>query len=172
MKKVALLGNAGAGKSTLGAKLSARTGIPLYSVDQLYWKPGGAAVPDAEFERLHDEIIARDSWIVDGFGTYPAYLRRLEAADTIILIDHPVWRHYWWTGRRNLSSLWRTPPGFPERTPFLRDTVKIAKFIWWVHRNFTPVHRKMIERYTGAKKVFHLRSPQEIEAFCAQHSLH
>lgn len=171
MRKVALLGNAGGGKSTLGAKLSARTGIPLYSVDLLQWKPGGVAVADEEFERAHDEIIARDSWIVDGFGTYPTYLRRLEAADTIILIDHAIWRHYCWTARRNLSSLFRTPAGFPERTPLLRDTVKIAKFVWWVHRNFTPVNRKMIARYAPAKCVFHLRSPREIKAFCAQHSL-
>lgn len=171
MRKVALLGNAGGGKSTLGARLSAQTGVPLYSVDQLQWKAGGVAVPDPEFERVHDEIIARDCWIIDGFGTYPAYLRRLEAADTIILIDHPVWRHYWWTARRNFSSLWHTPAGFPERTPLLRDTFKIAKFIWWVHRNFTPTNRRMIERYAPAKRVFHLRSPREIRAFCAKHSL-
>jgi adenylate kinase family enzyme len=171
MRKVALLGNAGGGKSTLGAKLSTRTGIPLYSVDLLQWKPGGVAVPDEEFERAHDEIIARDSWIIDGFGTYPTYLRRLEAADTIILVDHPLWRHYCWTARRNFLSVFRTPAGFPEQTPLIRDTFKIAKFMWWVHRNFTPVNRKMIERYAATKRVFHLRSPQEIRAFGAQHSL-
>jgi adenylate kinase family enzyme len=171
MKKVVLLGNAGGGKSTLGAKLSARTGIPLYSVDLLQWKPGGVAVPDEEFERTHDEIITRDSWIVDGFGTFPTYLRRLEAADTIILIDHAIWRHYCRTARRNFSSVFRTPAGFPEKTPLVRQTFKIAKFMWWVHRNFTPTNRKMIERYAPTKRVFHLRSPKEIKAFCREHSL-
>jgi adenylate kinase family enzyme len=171
MRKVALLGNAGGGKSTLGAKLSARTGIPLYSVDLLQWKPGGVAVPEEEFERTHDEIIAGDGWIVDGFGTFPTYLRRLEAADTIILIDHALWRHYWWTARRNFSSVFRTPAGFPEKTPLVRETFKIAKFMWWVHRNFTPTNRKMIARYAHAKRVFHLRSPRDIKAFCREHSL-
>jgi adenylate kinase family enzyme len=171
MRKVALLGNAGGGKSTLGARLSAGKGIPLHSVDLLQWKPGGVAVSDAEFERLHDEIIARDSWIIDGFGTYPAYLRRLEAADTIILVDHAIWRHYWWTARRNFLSVFQTPAGFPANTPLIRDTVKIAKFMWWVHRNFTPVNRKMIERYAASKHVFHLRSPRDIKAFCREHGL-
>jgi adenylate kinase family enzyme len=46
MRKVAVLGNAGGGKSTLAAKLSARTGVPLYSVDLLRWKPCGAAVSE------------------------------------------------------------------------------------------------------------------------------
>ncbi|HEX8422668.1 MAG TPA: hypothetical protein VF634_04615 [Pyrinomonadaceae bacterium] len=171
MRKVALLGNAGGGKSTLGAWLSAKKGIPLYSVDKLQWKPGGVAVPDAEFERQHDEIMARDSWIIDGFGTFPTYLRRLEAADTIILIDHPLWRHYFWTARRNFLSVFRTPAGFPERTPLIRDTVRIAKFVWWVHHNFTPTNRKMAKKYAPAKNVFHLRSPREIKSFCAAQSL-
>jgi adenylate kinase family enzyme len=35
MRKVALLGNAGAGKSTRGSRLSAQTGVPLYPVDLL-----------------------------------------------------------------------------------------------------------------------------------------
>jgi adenylate kinase family enzyme len=171
MRKVALLGNAGGGKSTLGVRLSAKKGIPLYSVDQLQWKPGGVAVPDAEFERTHDEILARDSWIIDGFGTYPAYLRRLEVADTIILIDHPLWRHYWWTARRNLLSVFRTPVGFPEQTPLIGDSVRIAKFVWWVHKNFTPTNRRMLEKYAATKKVFHLRSPREIRSFCEEQSL-
>ena len=171
MRKVALLGNAGGGKSTLGARLSAGKGIPLYSIDRLQWKPGGVAVPDAEFERTHDEILARDSWIIDGFGTYPTYLRRLEAADTIILIDLPLWRHYCWTARRNFLSAFRPPLGFPERTPLVRNTFKIAKFVWWVHKNFTPTNRRMLEKYAATKNVFHLRSPREIRSFCEKQSL-
>jgi adenylate kinase family enzyme len=171
MRKVALLGNAGGGKSTLGARLSRRTGIALYSVDELQWKPGGVRVADEEFERIHDEILARDSWIIDGFGTYPSYMRRLEAADTIILIDHALWRHYWWTARRNFLSPFRTPVGFPENTPLVRQSVSIAKFMWWVHKNFTPTNRRMIERYAATKQVFHLRSPKDLRSFCREKSL-
>ena len=171
MKKVALLGNAGGGKSTLGVKLSKATGIPLHSVDELQWRPGGEAISDEEFERSHEEILARDSWIIDGFGTYPAYVRRLEAADTIILIDQPLWRHYWWTARRNFLSPFRPPVGFPENTPLVRQSVRIAKFMWWVHKNFTPTNRRMIEKYAATKRVFHLRSPKDLRAFCKAQSL-
>jgi adenylate kinase family enzyme len=118
MKRVALLGNAGGGESTLGLKLSVGKNIPLHFTDQLQWKPGGAAVPDTEFEKLHDEILAQERWIIDGFGTYPTYLRRLDAADTIILIDHPIWRHYLWTMRRNFLSVFATLLGFPEKQSF------------------------------------------------------
>jgi hypothetical protein len=72
---------------------------------------------------------------------------------------------------RNFLSVFRTPAGFPEQTPLIRDTFKIAKFVWWVHKNFTPTNRKMAEKYAGTKNVFHLRSPQEIREFCAAQSL-
>ena len=171
MRKVALLGNAGGGKSTLGVRLSEGKGIPLYFTDKLQWRPGGAAVPEDEFEKCHDEILSRERWIIDGFGTYGTYLRRLEAADTIILIDHPVWRHYWWTARRNLASVFRTPVGFPEDSPLLRDTVRIARFVWWVDKNFTPTNREMIKKYAASKRVYHLRSPEDIRLFCEEQSL-
>jgi adenylate kinase family enzyme len=60
MGKVALLGNAGGGKSTLGGRLPAEKGIPLYSIDQLQWRPGSVAVPDAEFEKVHEESMRRE----------------------------------------------------------------------------------------------------------------
>lgn len=171
MRKIALLGNAGGGKSTLAIRLSESKRIPLYSVDKLQWKPGGVAVPDEEFEKYHDPILSTDGWIIDGFGTYHTYLRRLEAADTIILIDHPMWRHYWWAAKRNFSSLFRLPVGIREDFPILRRTVKLAKFIWWVHQNFTPTNRQMIAKYAKTKRVFHLRSPRDIQAFCEEQSL-
>jgi hypothetical protein len=68
-------------------------------------------------------------------------------------------------------SVVRTPAGFPERTPLIRDTFKIAKFVWWVHKNFTPANRRMLEKYAGTKRVFHLRSPREISSFCESESL-
>lgn len=38
--KIAIIGNAGSGKSTLSAKLRALLAIPLYHLDQYFWKPG------------------------------------------------------------------------------------------------------------------------------------
>lgn len=171
MRRVALLGNAGGGKSTLALKLSECKGLPVYSVDKLQWKPGGVAVPDEEFEQYHDPILSTDNWIIDGFGTYRTYLDRLEAADTIILIDHPMWRHFWWATKRALTSPFRLPVGIREDFPILKRTFKTAKFILWFHRKFTPLHRQMIEEYAKTKRVVHLRSPRDIQSFCEEQGL-
>jgi adenylate kinase family enzyme len=45
MKKVVIVGNAGAGKSTLARKLAAVTGLPLYPLDMICFRAGGGDVP-------------------------------------------------------------------------------------------------------------------------------
>jgi len=39
MKKVAVFGNAGGGKSALAQRLAELTGLPLYVVDMMQFKP-------------------------------------------------------------------------------------------------------------------------------------
>ena len=38
--KIAIIGNPGSGKSTLASKLHHILGIPIYHLDQYFWKPG------------------------------------------------------------------------------------------------------------------------------------
>jgi adenylate kinase family enzyme len=67
MKRVAIFGNAGGGKSTLARELSAITGLPLYVIDSIKFRPGGAEVSHEEYLQLHNSIVDRDQQIIDGF---------------------------------------------------------------------------------------------------------
>ena len=44
MKRVAVFGNTGGGKSTLARTLAALTGLPLYPLDLVQWRVGGEAL--------------------------------------------------------------------------------------------------------------------------------
>jgi len=68
MKRVAVFGNAGGGKSTLARRLAELTGLPLYVVDMMQFRAGGAKVPQEEFLQAHADLLRRDEWIIDGFG--------------------------------------------------------------------------------------------------------
>ena len=61
--KIAIIGNAGSGKSTLALKVSRITGIPLYHLDQYFWKPGWQGPDRDEFEKIHNQLCDRNSWI-------------------------------------------------------------------------------------------------------------
>ena len=53
MKRVAIFGNAGSGKSTIARRLAELTGLPLYVVDMMQFRSGGIQVPRPEFLQAH-----------------------------------------------------------------------------------------------------------------------
>jgi adenylate kinase family enzyme len=53
MRRVAVFGNAGGGKSTLARQLAQLTQLPLYSIDMIQYRPDGEEVPHAEYLKAH-----------------------------------------------------------------------------------------------------------------------
>jgi adenylate kinase family enzyme len=87
MKTVAVFGNTGGGKSTLGRRVAELTSLPLYVVDLMQFRPGGAKVPDGEFLQAHANLLRRDEWIIDGFGNIAIAWERFAVADTLVYVD-------------------------------------------------------------------------------------
>lgn len=94
MERIAVIGNARGGKSTLCRELSRTLSIPVYAIDQIQWRPGWTPAPSEEIKREHDRILAQEYWIIDGWGGFDLIEARFEAADTIILVDLPLAIHY------------------------------------------------------------------------------
>jgi adenylate kinase family enzyme len=88
MKRVLVIGGPGSGKSTLARRLHAMTGLPLFHLDQFYWRPGWRKTPKAEWERIVMDLAARDEWIMDGCYDSSFHIR-MPRADTIIWLDLP-----------------------------------------------------------------------------------
>ena len=66
MKKVVVLGCSGSGKSTFSLQLHNATGLPLYHLDKVWWKPDRTHITRDEFDKRLDDLVNRDSWIIDG----------------------------------------------------------------------------------------------------------
>ena len=165
MTKVALLGNAGGGKSTLCKALGQAKGLPIYQLDKLQWNPGWVATPKDKFDAQHDSIIEQEKWIIDGVASLESIERRLEAADTIIFIDHPLRVHYWWAAKRQFMCVFRTRPDFVEGCPMLPKTLELVKMIWQIHKYIRPTLLDLINIHSQGKQVFHIRSPKELAQF-------
>ncbi|MEL7476264.1 MAG: adenylate kinase, partial [Cyanobacteria bacterium J06555_12] len=139
--------------------------LPWIPLDLLQYQSGGGEVPHAEFKAAHDNLLQKDCWIVDGFGSLDTVWNRLAVADTLIYLDMPVLRHYWWVTKRFLAGAWIPPAGWPEHSPLLRGTLNSYYTVWLCHTKLTPRYRIYVEKAKATKRVFHLRSRQDIEQF-------
>jgi adenylate kinase family enzyme len=165
MTRVAIIGNAAGGKSTLACKLAVAQRLPYHAIDRLQWLPGWRPAPPAQFDREHDAIIDGERWIVDGVGDHDAIARRLARADTVVFVDLPLRTHLWWATRRQVRSIFVGRPDGPDGCPMWRVTWRLYRMIWWIHRELRPQLRALVAAAMPAAQVFHLRSPREIAAF-------
>src|SRR5215469_10199369 len=144
MKRVAVFGNAGGGKSTLARQLAAITGLPLYVIDKLQFKDGGSVVPHDMYLELHRDLLAKEAWIIDGYGDTTTVFERCGVADTLIHVDLPLPIHYWWVTKRLIKGLFAVTEGWPKDSPLWSSTVSSYKVIPLCHRYMTPKYRQLI----------------------------
>jgi adenylate kinase family enzyme len=165
MKKVAVFGNAGGGKSTLARRLAELTSLPLYVVDMMQFGSGGTKIPHDEFLQAPADLLGRDEWIIDGFGSVATAWERFAAADTLIYVDLPLWIHYSWVTKRLIKGMFADPKGWPENSPLWSSTLSSYRVIPLCHRSLTPKYRQFVAQAAATKQVHHLRSGGEIRLF-------
>ena len=89
MQKIIVIGSPGAGKSTFSKKLAKHTGLKLYHLDMIWHKPDRTNVTREEFDCRLNDIIAEESWIID--GNYQRTMEiRIKSCDTVFLLDMPM----------------------------------------------------------------------------------
>lgn len=165
MKKVAVFGNAGGGKSTLSKQLSEITGLPLYTIDKMKFQPGGMEISQEDYERVHAEILVTDRWIIDGFGSLETLWPRLHQADTLIYVDLPLYLHFWGVTQRFITGYFKPPEGWPEQSPILKSSLNSYRALGLCHTYLTPKYRKHIKQVQHSKTVHHFQSRAQISQF-------
>jgi len=165
MKKVAVFGNAGGGKSTLARQLSEITGLPLYPIDKIKYQAGGEEISHEQYIDVHANLLNQDEWIIDGFGCVDSAWDRFASADTLVFIDLPLSMHYWWVTKRLFQGMVKSPEGWPEDSPIWKGTLNSYRVLSLCHRRLTPRYRQLVEDSRSSKQVHHLRSLKDIGRF-------
>ncbi|OKH18896.1 adenylate kinase [[Limnothrix rosea] IAM M-220] len=165
MKRVAVFGNTGGGKSTLSRQIAAASGLPLHILDKVQFQPGGIPVPPEEFQQAHQEILDSETWVIDGFGNLKMLWQRLDIADTLVYIDLPIYIHFWWVTKRFITGYFNPPEGWPENSPLWKSSMNSYKVLYLCEKHLAPKYREYVEKAKQTKEVHHLRSPKEIAKF-------
>lgn len=164
MASIVVIGNAAAGKSTLARHLARRHELPLIEVDRLLWQQGWQLKPAADYARGHAEIIAQDKWVIEGLGRQDSIAERLAHSTEIVLIDMPLWMHFWLAAERQIAwtqgRLDDPPAGAAEMPP----TRELFRTMWEVDQAWLPELRSMCaEAELEGKAVTRLASVEDID---------
>ena len=166
MRKVSIIGNAGGGKSVLARQLGSGLNIPVYVVDDAQWEPAWQpALPD-KVAMLHNRWLTQRRWIIDGWGGWDLIEQRLLAADTIIVVDFPLWVHYWWALRRHIAAIMGRNQGWPPAgCRAWPVTFKLLRVMWHVNRELRPRLLNLVAEARFQGRIVYIQSPQQLHAF-------
>jgi adenylate kinase family enzyme len=165
MKKIAVFGKPGSGKSTLSKSLTSATGIPLHQLDSIVFKPNGNRVDREIYDREHAKILSSDCWIIDGFGPIDSFNQRLEAADTLIYIDLPYSVSYWLVTKRLIKGLFIKPEGWPNGSSVIKGTLESYRTLRLCPAFWNDDFLKKLEAISDNKTLCVIRSISELNHF-------
>jgi adenylate kinase family enzyme len=165
-ERVVIIGNAAGGKPTLARALADRRGLKRVEVDCLLWLPGWKLAPQEQHEREHAEAIAETGWIIEGPGRQDSIPARLKRATEIILVDLPLWMHFWLAAERQIA--WAKGPidHAPAGAEAMPPTRDLFRTIWEVDQTWMPGIRVLCDAAEQeGKRVVRIHSIDELDAF-------
>jgi adenylate kinase family enzyme len=155
MRRVAIIGCGGAGKTTLALELGRLLDLPVVHIDALTWR-GRSSAPADGWPDLHARVIAQERWIIEGMK--PGVLReRLARADKVVFLDLPRRTCLRGVVTRRIRFRRRPRPetGRPDRV-----SRHYVRWVWRFGRAVRPGVVGALSRYEGGIVV--LRSRREI----------
>lgn len=163
MKRIAVVGSGGAGKSALTTKLSDILNIPVYHLDVYFWKPNWQMIDSLSWNDINDKLINGEYWIIDG-NFKSTMAKRLKSADTIIFLDIGritcllnAWKRYFKYRNKRRPDL---AEGCYEKIDF-----EYYKWIWDYKNRSRHYTLDCIENSGERKNIFILKSKKEINRF-------
>ena len=165
MRRVLVVGCAGAGKSTVARELADRCRLPLVNLDAHYWLPGWVRPPDEDWRTVQRGLVEPTQWVLDGNYASTVDLR-LPYADTVVLLDPPrlvcltrVIRR-WWAHRDRPRA--DRPAGCAETLD-----VQLLRYVW----SWRAVHRPRLLAAVAdggaADRLVGLRSRRDVRRWLA-----
>ena len=173
LRRVRVVGVSGAGKSTIGAALAERLGVPLLELDEVFHGPGWVGRTDDEARARVDAFLAgpgRDGWVVDGnwnsrVGDW------FDAADATVWVDPPrrvstarVVRRTLWRALTR-AELWNGNRERPSNLLSLDPERNVVLWSWRSYDEYQQRYGALVA--AGTMPVVRLRTARAARAWLA-----
>ena len=160
MRRVAIIGSCGAGKSTLAVSLGKKLDLPVIHLDAYYWQPRWQETDAKQWLSMQQELIKGDCWIID--GNYGGSLDiRLAAADTTIWLDFNRYLCLSRVLKRYLQYPGKTRPDMAKECPE-RLNLEFFKYVWDFPRLQRPKIQAKLNKYEREKQIIILQNPRQV----------
>jgi adenylate kinase family enzyme len=153
MKRVVVVGSGGSGKSHVARELGRLLDVPVTHLDAIYYDDGWNRLPSEKFEAAQQELVAEPRWVID--GNYNSSLHvRLEACDTVVMMDVPTWAALWGILSRQLRH------GAGQHTAGVYNRIHwgVIKYVATYRRRMRPRVLAKIDKLAAGKQVVLLTS--------------
>ena len=159
MKKVIVIGCGGSGKSVFSRSFAHLSCLPLYHLDNIWWREDGTTVEREDFDARLGEILASDEWIID--GNYQRTMeRRMAECDTVIFFDLPT--NVCIEGIKSRKG--KPRDDMPWKDAPENDDAEFMEFV----ENYNTTHRphvlELLEKYKE-KNIIIFKSRKDAEKF-------
>jgi adenylate kinase family enzyme len=165
-RRIAVIGNAGSGKSTVARKIQTVCGLPLHHLDTYFWKSNWTHPNRDEYKIVHDALCDQPEWIIEGTNL-SLWEHRKNRAEIIIILKIPrflcirrilkrTWMYY---GKQGPGSA----HGCNER--FNWRFLKFLGWVWEFESKYLVKITELVESYQQTKKIYVLSSQHEIDTF-------
>ncbi|GAA1273008.1 topology modulation protein [Planotetraspora silvatica] len=163
MRRVAVVGCGGSGKSYVARELGRLLGAPVTHLDGIFFDDEWNSLPPGKFEAAQREVVAARSWVVD--GNYNSTLRvRLDACDTVVFMDVPTWAALWGI----VSRQFRHGAGQHSAGVYNRINVAVLRYVATYRRRMRPQVLTKIHEHGGHATVIRLTSRRRTRRWLEQ----
>jgi len=180
-RRVLVMGDSCSGKSTLGATLAERLGVPFIELDALFWQPNWQEPDPDQFRAdVRAAVAASAGWVVS--GNYRSRLRDITwpVADTVAWLDFPLWRTIpriiarSWRRSRSHELLWGTNSEkfWPQLKLWDPKESLIAFSLRTSHARRREMLAASVEGASSGQHWFRLQSPREVDEWLAAVTRH
>ena len=171
MRRVSVVGNAGAGKTTLAGSLAGALGGEFLELDSIYHQADWVPLSTDEFRRRVSAMVAGQRWVVD--GNYSRVRDLVWArADTVVWLDLPrrtVMRRVIWRTLRRVGGRVELWNGNRERWRNLFALDKEESVVSWAWQSHASTRAKfeaaMADPANGHLRFVRLTSPAAVRRF-------
>lgn len=164
-QKIAIIGNAGSGKSTLAQKLHNIHNLPVYHLDQYYWKPNWVKPDPVEYKMVYDNLCDGDKWIIDG-QSLKLLEYRIKKADLIIFLDLPRYKCFFNIIKRTWQNYGQGRPDCPKGCVerFNLRYIEFLKYVWNFKKKYPVQIRELLAKYPD-KQIYIFKSHRETDFY-------